>query len=166
MEYFLALILLVMSPDCKSKNDFSIVRAESQSFAGGTVWSPSGTHYTVELKAERKLVNVKFLSVWIGEKRIVDIQAISNNTIVDFSDLSQGESVILTFSVVQTNHPPSEKNDTSEFGYTPDHPTTTGDDIQPPVKYSGAALISYLVKGKKMFLEIPEFAKQKPLLRP
>jgi hypothetical protein len=166
MELLIALVLIFSSPECRNKSDFSIERAEYQNFAGGTVWSPSGTNYTIELKATRKLKNVNVSMVWVGDQRFSEISVLHQGRTTGFTDLDKGESLILTFSHIIINRPEAETYDTDVPG---DHAERSSDQpvtMKPPIEYSGAALICYLEKGKKKYLEIPVLDQKKPMLRP
>jgi hypothetical protein len=166
MELFIALMLLFSSPQCPDKSDFSIERAESQNFAGGTVWSPSGTNYTIELKATRKLRNVNVNMLWVGVQRFTEISVLHQGQATGFTDLSKGESIVLTFSHIIINRPDAESYDTEVPNVKTEHSSDEPATIQPPIEYSGAALICYVEKGKKKYLEIPVFERKNPLLRP
>lgn len=167
MEILLSALLMMSSVQCRTNNDFSFIRAEYQQFAGGTAWSSSGTNYTIQLKAERNLKNLKFLVIWVGQNSYIEIEALNSNQVIEFSDVDKGETITLKFSRVISN-----RTQNNPFFYEQPEPEEsetrkeTDRNIKPPFEYSGAALISYVVKGKKNHFEVPEFVKIKPLMMP
>jgi hypothetical protein len=159
-------LMLLMSASFSERTDFTVLLAQSQHFAGGTVWSATGANYHVELSAERKLVNVRFLSVWVGGKRYTQLSAVCNTMPVGFSDIDKGETIILKFTALRNNRP-ERYNESPEFDIPdPADMEEYGDDTGPPFEFSGEALICYLEKGIRRYLEIPSFTKLNPQLRP
>jgi hypothetical protein len=151
---------------CCEKQDFTVISARSQNFAGGTVWSPSGTNYSIVLKAERNLVNVRFLAVWTGQKRYTGIEAQCNGQNVEFSDISKGETISVSFTALRNNRPVKNNDENAADIPDPADAAMFGDDTKPPVEFSGVALVCFLEKGKKKFLEIQEFEKLPAQMRP
>ncbi len=166
MKLVVSLLLIFLSSWFPEKSDFTVIRAQSQFFAGGTAWSPSGTNYTIELKAERNLTNVRFLAAWTGNKRYTAITATSNGKNVEFSDVSKGETILISFTALQSNRPQKDGDENTSSFPAPEDAVMYGDDTRPPIDFSGAALICYLEKGSKKFLEIPQFEKLKSQPRP
>ena len=164
MNIFFILIVAFLSPQCGKKADFSCVKAESQNFAGGTVWSTSGTNYFIHLKANRNLRNVKVVSVYVGKTKFDNIQASIDGIASDFADIDKGDLVVLTFSKLINNRPEVHMPD--ELIPVQEELPSHQENIETPYDYSGEALICYLERGKKKYMEIEIIEKLKPLLRP
>ncbi len=167
MEILMSILLMLSSVQCRTNNEFSILKAEYQQFAGGTVWSSSGTNYNIQLKAERNLKNLKFLVIWVGQTSYIEVEALSGNQAIEFSDVDKGETVNLKFSrVIQNRQHNNPYFDNQPQPVDSDNQGSIDQNIKVPFEYSGAALISYIVKGKKKYIVVPEFVKLKPLMMP
>jgi len=164
MNIIFVLLIAILSPQCGDKTDFEVIKAESQNFAGGTVWSTSGTNYLIHLKAERKLRNVKILSVYVGKTKFDNINVNIDGIAADFSDVDKGDVLVLTFSKVINNRPDVQMPD--ELIPVQEEVPVAQENVEPPIQFSGDALVCYLEKGKKKYLEINKIERIKPLLRP
>jgi hypothetical protein len=154
------LILTNLHPFLCSKEPFHIVKAESQRFSGGTVMSPSGVNYTIVLSSNKKLKNISISEVWVGNKKFEEISVNSNNDTQIPISLTKGVLIYIHFTHW---HIPKEASQMEDEVNKDDSIRTQP---SPPVKYSGAALVVMKINKKTSYLEIPQFSRVEPQLRP
>lgn len=159
MNFFFIVSFLTFFGHCNEKSDFQIVKSEYQTFAGGTVMSPSGINYSVELLVLKKLKDFQLGKIWVGKKVMIESSFILKQKVNNVNVLSKGDTLYISMSKI--HYPDYSGMDNSNEQNT----TVLNEDIC-PVEYDGTALICYTVKGRERFLIIPSFARLDPILRP
>ena len=158
MQIYVAAILILISPLCKTKPDFTLLKAEYRNFAGGTVWSSSGTTYHIEVEVLKNIKNIEINAVWVGKRKFDKLTVVVDNQDIEFNNLSKGQKLRITFThTVNNNHNISDE----EFEEMSD-----GKYADCQIEFSGKGLILYTVNGKEKYFEIEKMDRLDPLLRP
>ena len=148
----------MVSPPCKTKPDFKILKAESRSFAGGTVWSTSGITYHIELEALKTIKSIEFKAVWIGKRKFEKLTTNVDNEDFQTGRINKGQKLRISFTHSVNNNPNISDEEFEEFN--------DGKYADCPVEYSGKGMIFYIVKEKEKYIEIEKIERLEPLLRP
>jgi hypothetical protein len=151
-------VLIFISPNCLKVKDFTCLRFEYQQFAGGTVMSPSGTNYVLEIQLNKCLKHIQFEAIWVGDRKFVDLEVVTDSNNKGENAFKKGEIIKILFKQLML---PSEYFGERDSTVVPD-----GQIVDPPQPYSGKALVQYTVKGKKKYLVIEEMTRLKPLMYP
>jgi hypothetical protein len=151
-------VLFFMTPNCMKVKDFTCLRFEYQQFAGGTVMSPSGTNYVLEIQANKCLKQLQFEAVWVGNRKFIELEVMTENNNPVENKFRKGERIKILFKqlILPSGH----------FGESDPGVVQDGEIVEPPQPYSGKALVQYSVKGKKKYFEIEEMIRLKPLMYP
>lgn len=150
--------LFFVSPCCDKSDDFSCVKFESRRFVGGTVRSPSGTNYILEIEANKNIPQIEFEAVWVGNRKFIQLEVLSDSRPWAEKKIKKGDVLTILFKqLILHSEPNEEANPEVDLD---------GEISDPPIQYSGNALVQYSVKGKKKFLEVENMTQVKPLLYP
>lgn len=74
---------------------FQAIRKQYYHFFGGTITSPSGIHYIIELKALRDIEDIEFQCVYTQNRWISDLQVYSNNQLIKKQNIRRDDVIRL-----------------------------------------------------------------------
>ena len=133
-------------------DDFKLVLATSQKWAGGARGSGTGTYYCFTFLGGYSSKQLTVDEVWIGQKHFKTVQSAS--PIYNRPDFNANDSIFIKVNDII----PGELN---RKIYNPD--SVAKANIPPPMKYNGLALIGYLLNNQRKYFEVKSF-KELPRL--
>ena len=132
------------------KDFFILLNATSQDWTAGIPGGGRGTEYYFKIKVNTK-DKMLFDTVWVNNKAfgiyISRGKGIISNTPIKYS---YGDTIILRVSDIHSKQIENKNTENNN----------------PPIKYDGAALISFMVNDKKEYYTIKKIEKQQTINRP
>ncbi len=131
----------------KTREYFKLINTTSESWTAGIPSGGSGTEYYFKIKITTS-DNIKFDTAWINNKAF-EIYISKETNYVSSQPIKYGNGDIITLRVSNL------KNQNTESV-----------NVNPPIKYDGAALIGYTVNGKREYFTVKEIKKVESPNRP
>lgn len=144
----LSIILTFLSFSIDCNEQFEIIKASSQEWKGGRQETGYGTYYELTIVTKVNSDNLRFDKLWIGEKYF-QVSCYQKGKRVKNDTFGPGDTITIQVNDITVPKPMPfvEKDD-----YKNENPL-------PPEKYKGAALLSYVYKGKRKYKVIKKFTK-------
>ncbi len=153
---FIILSLLSINNNyCRKQPE--LIKASSQKWKGGIEAAGYGTYYELSLIPNSSSKILTFDKLWIGEKYF-EIQAFQKGKKMPKNVFAKDQVISIRVNdatIPKRNHKANKR--------TAQEKQIDG---QNPPKYEGKALLSYLLKGKRKYIEIKEFTVLDPLFYP
>lgn len=140
--------------------EIEILSATSQKWTGGIKGSGSGVNYVFVIVVPLSLQELVIDELWIGET--FHKPQISKNENLGNLKFQAGDTLYI-YASDYFKSPDNPKLDTNE---QPTEPETFVENMKPPYKYSGAALIGYTVGGERKYKTIDIITAIFPQKRP
>ena len=143
-------------------NDFEVIKATEQQWAGGISGSGGGTDYQITIVVKISSNELEIDGLWIGE-RFFPVKAKKKFPARTSDGFSVNDTIYIT---TQEVNPRIEILTDQNKKEQPRHGGAKQDKVKPPIVFNGAALISYTFKGKRYYKEVSELEKLKFNARP
>ena len=132
-----------------------MVDASKVKWVGGRFESGRGTNYTIKLVAKKSSDKLVVDQLWIGGKYFV---VKPQRQLKDLSITNEFDKKDTIFIQANLNFRPNEEGELKEI--------VTDTYVKPPYEFTGAALLGYTMKGKRMYLDIDSIKNQPTVLYP
>ena len=134
------------------KDRIEVIDAYSQEWIAGQQDGNNGTNYFFAIKVSKSSENLAFKELWIGNERIpfrlfTDIHTTGDTT------FAKNDTVYIRGQIIEDNY--LDVKDTSEISVE-----------EPPIDYTGEALIVYTYRQKLKYYVVKEVEKKSTLRRP
>ncbi len=161
MKLFVIIFLSLMSiteNSCHKK--FELIKATSQEWHAGREEAGYGTYYELTIVTGENSDNLIFDKMWVG-KDFFEVQTFQKGKKMRNNLFSKGDTVTIRVNKATRIKPmPFVIKDEGK------EESNIKNKNLPPKDYDGAALLSYVYKGKRKYFEIKEFIKIDPLYYP
>ncbi len=145
--------------DTSCHKKFEIISATSKEWHGGREEAGYGTYYEINILVKANSDDLKFDKLWVG-KNFFEVQTFQKGKKMRNNLFSKGDTVTIRVNKATRPKPmPIIKKDGNEK-------IKNSEKNNPPKEYKGAALLSYVYKGKRKYIEIKEFDKLEPVYYP
>ncbi|MEN8121061.1 MAG: hypothetical protein ABFS35_11965 [Bacteroidota bacterium] len=134
-------------------NNFKIIDATSQKYAGGHEKSGYGTRYNIKLIAKKNSKKLKIDQLWIGEEYF-DVKPIKDPKHKNDHEFSKNDTINLY--IKHHIHTDEEMKKTQK----------NKNKVKLPYKYQGAALIGYKIRNKRKYKVIEKFTVLEKIFYP
>ena len=153
MRIILFLSSLLCLSNCFAQ-EFEIVSATAQKWAGGQKRTGHGVYYTITLKVKKNSQRLSFDKLWVGSE-FYSIKAYKHIESKNIESYNINDTIYV--SARSQIRPPDEEN--------PEVNQKTVTEA-PPFEIKGAALLGYLYKGKRKYKTIDSFKELNSLFYP
>lgn len=136
-----------------NKDKIEVIDANSQEWIAGQQDGNNGTNYMFTVITLKSSKHINFKELWIGNEK-VSFQLFPDLRSTGDSTFAKNDTIYIRGQII-TNNYLLDKNNNNDI--TP---------VEPPIDYTGEALIVYSYRCKQKYFVINEIEKKKKLMHP